>query len=39
MQPILEKLYRAESMSQQESQQLFSAIVRGELEPSQLAAA
>ncbi len=29
----------AESMSQQESQQLFSAIVRGELEPSQLAAA
>ena len=32
MQPILEKLYRAESMSQQESQQLFSAIVRGELE-------
>ena len=26
MQPILEKLYRAESMSQQESQQLFSAI-------------
>ncbi|VTR29471.1 Anthranilate synthase component II [Serratia fonticola] len=39
MQPILEKLYRSESMSQEESQQLFSAIVRGELEPSQLAAA
>lgn len=39
MQTILEKLYRSESMNQQESQQLFSAIVRGELEPSQLAAA
>ena len=39
MQTILEKLYRSESMDQQESQQLFSAIVRGELEPSQLAAA
>ncbi|WP_114193724.1 anthranilate phosphoribosyltransferase [Edaphovirga cremea] len=39
MQAILEKLYRAEPMSQQESQQLFTSIVRGELEPSQLAAA
>lgn len=39
MQLILEKLYRAESMNQQESQQLFNAIVRGKLEPSQLAAA
>ncbi|NIG62750.1 MAG: anthranilate phosphoribosyltransferase [Serratia symbiotica] len=39
MQLILEKLYRAESMNQQESQQLFSSILRGKLEPSQLAAA
>ncbi|NIG98775.1 MAG: anthranilate phosphoribosyltransferase [Serratia symbiotica] len=39
MQLILEKLYRAESMNQQESEQLFSAIVRGKLELSQLAAA
>ncbi|AJJ82632.1 anthranilate phosphoribosyltransferase [Yersinia pestis Angola] len=38
MQHLLEKLFRAESMSQEESQQLFAAIVRGELEPSQLAA-
>ncbi|AEW44529.1 anthranilate synthase component II [Serratia symbiotica str. 'Cinara cedri'] len=36
---ILEKLYRAKYMNQQESQQLFSAIIRGQLEPSQLAAA
>lgn len=34
MQLILEKLYRAELMSQQESQQLLSAIVRGKLEAS-----
>ncbi|AJJ12048.1 anthranilate phosphoribosyltransferase [Yersinia rohdei] len=36
---LLEKLFRAESLTQQESQQLFAAIVRGELEASQLAAA
>lgn len=39
MQPILEKLYRSEFLAQEESHQLFSAIVRGELEASQLAAA
>ncbi|CNK69400.1 anthranilate phosphoribosyltransferase [Yersinia aleksiciae] len=39
MQTLLEKLFRSESLSQQESQQLFAAIVRGELEASQLAAA
>lgn len=39
MQNILEKLYRAESISRQESQALFGAIIRGELEASQLAAA
>lgn len=39
MQTILEKLFQAQVLSQQESQQLFSAIVRGELEQSQLAAA
>lgn len=38
MQSILNKLYRAESLTQQESQMLFSSIARGELEPSQLAA-
>ncbi|GKX49738.1 anthranilate phosphoribosyltransferase [Budvicia aquatica] len=38
MQSILNKLYRAESLTQQESQTLFSSIARGELEPSQLAA-
>jgi len=31
MQLILEKLYRAESLNQQESQQLFSPIVRGKM--------
>lgn len=36
---ILEKLYQAEIISRQESQALFGAIVRGELEASQLAAA
>lgn len=36
---LLEKLFRAESMTQAESQRLFAAIVRGELEASQLAAA
>ncbi|EIJ3019221.1 bifunctional anthranilate synthase glutamate amidotransferase component TrpG/anthranilate phosphoribosyltransferase TrpD [Shigella flexneri] len=39
MQPILEKLYQAQTLSQQESHQLFSAVVRGELKPEQLAAA
>ncbi len=34
-----EKLYRAETLSQQESHQLFSAVVRGEVKPEQLAAA
>ncbi|WJY17072.1 anthranilate phosphoribosyltransferase [Pectobacteriaceae bacterium CE90] len=38
MKSILEKLYCAETLSRQESHQLFSAIVRGELEPTQLAA-
>ncbi|STG54704.1 anthranilate synthase component II [includes: glutamine amidotransferase; anthranilate phosphoribosyltransferase] [Escherichia coli] len=37
--PILEKLYQAQTLSQQESHQLFSAVVRGELKPEQLAAA
>ncbi|MFV8757576.1 anthranilate phosphoribosyltransferase, partial [Yersinia enterocolitica] len=32
---LLEKLFRAESMTQAESQLLFAAIVRGELEASQ----
>jgi len=36
---ILENLYQAQPMTQQESQTLFSAIVRGELDPAQLAAA
>ncbi|MFI0489205.1 MAG: anthranilate phosphoribosyltransferase [Yersinia sp. (in: enterobacteria)] len=35
---LLEKLFRAESMTQAESQILFTFIVRGELEASQLAA-
>ncbi|AIR67987.1 Anthranilate phosphoribosyltransferase [Dickeya fangzhongdai] len=39
MQPILEKLYRADILSQAESQQLFAAIIQGELDPTQLAAA
>lgn len=39
MQQILEKLYRADVLSRDESQQLFTAVVRGELEPTQLAAA
>ncbi|MGF2252413.1 anthranilate phosphoribosyltransferase [Yersinia ruckeri] len=38
MQHLLEKLFRAEPLTQQESQQLFTAIVRGDMEPSQLAA-
>ena len=39
IQPILEKLYQAETLSQQESHLLFSAVVRGEVKPEQLAAA
>ena len=39
LQPILERLYQAQTLSQQESHQLFSAVVRGELKPEQLAAA
>lgn len=39
MQAILEQLYRAEQISRAQSQQLFSAIIQGQLEPSQLAAA
>lgn len=39
MQSILNKLFRAESLTQQESQMLFSSIAHGDLEPSQLAAA
>ncbi|PWC12455.1 anthranilate phosphoribosyltransferase [Brenneria corticis] len=39
MQNILEKLYQAEILDRQESQALFGAVVRGELENSQLAAA
>ncbi|XNM58986.1 glutamine amidotransferase-related protein [Escherichia coli] len=30
---VLEKLYQAQTLSQQESHQLFSAVVRGELKP------
>lgn len=39
MQILLEKLYQAETLSQTESHQLFSAIITGQLEPAQLAAA
>lgn len=39
MQQILEKLYQARTLSQQESHRLFCAVVRGELKPEQLAAA
>jgi len=39
MQTILEKLYQAQTLSQAESHQLFSAIITGQLEPTQLAAA
>lgn len=37
-QQIVEKLYQAQVLSRAESQQLFTAIMRGQLEPSQLAA-
>lgn len=39
MQPILEKLFESQVLTLEESRQLFTAIVRGELESSQLAAA
>ncbi len=39
MQQILDKLFRAERISREESQRLFSAIIQGQLEPVQLAAA
>lgn len=39
MQPILDKLFQSDVLTRDESHRLFSAIVRGELEPSQLAAA
>nr|NMN91646.1 anthranilate phosphoribosyltransferase [Brenneria salicis ATCC 15712 = DSM 30166]RBP61441.1 anthranilate phosphoribosyltransferase [Brenneria salicis ATCC 15712 = DSM 30166]RLM30366.1 anthranilate phosphoribosyltransferase [Brenneria salicis ATCC 15712 = DSM 30166] len=39
LQPILEKLYRGENISRQESQDLFTAIIHDELQASQLAAA
>jgi anthranilate phosphoribosyltransferase len=39
MKTLLEKLFRAESLTQAESQLLFAAIVHGELAASQLAAA
>lgn len=39
MQPILDKLYKADRLSQSESAELFNAIIRGQLEESQLAAA
>lgn len=38
-QSILDKLFTSQTMSQEESHQLFGAIVRGELQDSQLAAA
>lgn len=39
MNSILEKLYQGQTLSQTESHQLFSAIITGQLEPTQLAAA
>ncbi|MDU4093675.1 MAG: anthranilate phosphoribosyltransferase [Pantoea sp.] len=39
MQHILEKLYQAQTLTRSESHQLFSAIITGQLEPTQLAAA
>ncbi len=39
LQPILEKLYQAQTLTQPESHRLFSAVVRGEVKPEQLAAA
>lgn len=39
MQNLLEKLYQAQTLTQDESYQLFSAIISGQLEPTQLAGA
>ncbi len=39
MQNLLEKLYQAQTLTQDESHQLFSAIINGQLEPTQLAGA
>jgi len=39
MNAILEKLYQAQTLTRDESHQLFSAIVTGQLEPTQLAGA
>ena len=39
MQQILDRLYRGERISRPESEQLFTAIIQGQLEPAQLAAA
>ncbi|CUU24197.1 anthranilate phosphoribosyltransferase [Duffyella gerundensis] len=39
MQNLLEKLYQAQTLTQDESHQLFSAIISGQLEPTQLAGA
>lgn len=39
MQNLLEKLYQAQNLTQDESHQLFSAIISGQLEPTQLAGA
>lgn len=39
MQILFEKLYRGEALNQAESRELFSAIIRGELSETQLAAA
>ncbi|MCX8963842.1 anthranilate phosphoribosyltransferase [Erwinia psidii] len=39
MNAILEKLYQGHTLTRRESEQLFSAIVTGQLEPTQLAAA
>lgn len=39
LQPILEKLYQAQTLSRHESHQLFSGVVHGEVKPEQLAAA
>ena len=39
MDQLLETLYQQQSLSQAQSEQLFSAIIQGELEPARLAAA
>ncbi|MBO8124948.1 anthranilate phosphoribosyltransferase, partial [Klebsiella pneumoniae] len=39
MQTLFEKLYRGETLTLAESRELFSAIIRGELSETQLAAA